>query len=76
MIAVNNLEQVLRGLVFMRENEAPKAIIVRRLVVEAPRNVSRAALLPALEDQSADLADLNALRFQSVMDVLLRTVED
>jgi hypothetical protein len=76
MIPVNHLEQVLRGLILMRQDETPQAFCVRSPVIETPSNVSRAALLPALQDQRSDLAGFGPLRFQSFVDVLLRAVED
>jgi hypothetical protein len=71
----NDLEQVLRRLLLMRQDEHALAAVAARAVIETAGDVSRAALLAALEDQRADLADIRALRLELLMDKALRAIE-
>src|SRR5207244_9430328 len=57
-------------------DEGAKPAAAARAVVVAPADVGRAALLPALQDQRADAAEMFALGFERRMDVVLRAVEE
>src|SRR5262249_2712026 len=58
------------------EEEAGHAPAGAGARVEAPADVGRAALLPALEDERAHAAERLALRLERGVDVALRAVED
>ena len=72
---IDQLEQGLGRLLFMREDEAVLPAHVGDPVIKAAAHIGRAALLAALEDDRAHPPGLRALLFEQGVDVALRPVE-
>ena len=71
----DDLEQVLGRLLFMRENEHALAPVAARPVIETARDIGRTSLLPPLENQRADFADVRVLCLKLFVNETLRTVQ-
>src|SRR5262249_40021424 len=74
--ARHHLEQVLRRLVLVGEDECPQANVSTGTVIKPATDVRRAALLPTLHDERPDLATFCKLRLEPLVDVALRSIED
>jgi hypothetical protein len=75
MVPSDHVEQVLRCLILVRQDERLDPESVGCLMVVPSRYVCATPLLPALEDQRADAAGLGLLLFQPRMNVLLRPIK-
>src|SRR5207244_3340359 len=73
--AVDHLEQVLGGLVLVREDEDAQPAVSAAAMIEARADVGGAALLTPLEDQRTHPPGGGALRLQPLVDEALRAVE-
>jgi hypothetical protein len=76
VIALHDVEQVLRRRIFVRQDARLGPVLVCCLMIKAGGDVGAATLLPPLEDQRADLARSLLLALQLAVDVLLALVED
>jgi hypothetical protein len=76
MEALDHLEEILRRALLVGEDEGAQPAAAAQAVVEAPADVGRAALLPALEDQRAHAAERLALRFERGMHMVLCPIEE
>jgi hypothetical protein len=71
-----HVEQIVRRILLMRENENLLTPSVGRLVIKPGTDICRAALLSGLEDQHSDPTSvLVGVHFDPRMQVLLHTVE-
>ena len=61
VVALHHAEQVLRGLVFVRENEHAAATRMRDAMIKPCGDVGAATLLSAFQDDRPDLADRRPL---------------
>jgi hypothetical protein len=75
VIAVGHLEQVLRGLVLVRQDERAHALGMSDPPVDAAFHVGAEALLTALEADDPDLAGLRELLLRDAVKVELRLVQ-
>lgn len=68
-------EQIVRRFIEMSKDESPCAASVRDLVKEPAFGVGRAALLPALDHESTDLASKCLLLLKLAMQVVLGEIQ-
>src|SRR5215475_3873876 len=73
--AGHDLEQILRGLILMRQDKNAQAPVAADTVIETAGDVGRAPLLAALEDQGPHLSGRGPLRFELLVDETLGAIE-
>lgn len=75
VIALNHAEQVVRGVLLVRQDEYSNALGMRGPPVVSAANVGRDALLPSLEHKGSNSARSLLLRFEPTMQIDLSLVE-